>query len=100
MTKKKSDTLEEAVQRQAANLDPAQRQFVLAEFEMYQWNAAKIAQLQEEVDSGEMDASDEGKLLKERHQLVSEQTALFGHIMRWLKGTATEVDEFEKFIAG
>lgn len=94
--------LEAAVKKQAANLDPAQMEFVLAEFETYRWNAGKIAKLQRQLDGEAYDADDvkvEGALLRERHQLVTEQAALFSHIMRWLKGTGVEEeDELGAFI--
>ena len=45
MRKAKGDSrlekLEDAVRKQAGTLDPAQREFVLAEFDMYRWNAER-----------------------------------------------------------
>lgn len=93
--------LEEAVRKQADSLDPAQREFVLAEFETYRWNAAKIEELQGRISSDAHDADElkaEAALVRERHQIITEQTALFGHIMRWLKGTAAEKSELDEFI--
>ena len=98
--------LEEAVRKQADSLDPAQKEFVLAEYETYKWNAAKVDELQERITSlGAGDLEDaiaaakvEAALVRERHQIITEQTALFGHIMRWLKGTAAEQDELDEFI--
>lgn len=96
----KESKLEEAVQKQASSLDPAQREFVLAEYETYKWNAAKIERIQKKIDTGKLDADAEAKQIRERHQLVSEQSALFGHIMRWLKDTGGEESELDKFLAG
>lgn len=93
--------LEEAVKKQADSLDPAQREFVLAEFETYKWNAAKIEELQERINSDPYDEDGlkaEGALVRERHQIITEQTALFGHIMRWLKGTAAEGSPLDEFM--
>lgn len=99
--------LEEAVRKQADSLDPAQREFVLAEFETYKWNAAKVEELQERIESlnGAIEIEDvvaavkaESALVRERHQIITEQTALFGHIMRWLKGTAAEQSELDEFL--
>ena len=99
--------LEAAVRKQADSLDPAQREFVLAELETYKWNAAKVEELQNRIESlkGAENIEDvvaavkaEAALVRERHQIITEQTALFGHIMRWLKGTAAEEDELDKFI--
>lgn len=94
--------LEEAVNNQAQSLDPAQREFVLAEFETFKWNAHKIDEIQERIDADEC-YDDKGKnlesaLIKERHQIVTEQASLFSHIMRWLKGTAVEESEIEAFL--
>ena len=88
--------LEDAVEKQAANLDPAQREFVMAELETYKWNAARIEEIETQLEKGITD--DEGnrqfviedKLYKRRHQLVGEQSSLFSHIMRWLKDTVAE----------
>lgn len=93
--------LEEAVRNQADSLDPAQREFVLHEFETYRWNAEKIGDLQERINSGACDEDGvkvEAALVRERHQIITEQTALFGHIMRWLKGTAAEKSELDEFL--
>ena len=101
---KKNDGLEQAVRKQASNLDPAQKEFVLAEFETYKWNAQRIAQLETELQKMESDSARdlerEGKLFKQRHQLVAEQSSLFSHIMRWLKGTAVEESALDQFING
>lgn len=93
--------LEEAVRNQADSLDPAQREFVLAEFETYKWNSEKIEELQNRINSGAYDEDGlkaEGALVRERHQIITEQTALFGHIMRWLKGTAADKSELDEFL--
>ena len=102
MTENKLEKLQEAVERQAANLDPAQREFVLEELRTYQWNAKKIADLERQIDENphnEDGLKVEGALVKERHQIITEQTALFGHIMRWLKGTNAEQSELESFLS-
>lgn len=101
---KKQNALENAVKKQAANLDPAQREFVLAEFGTYQWNAKRIATLEEQLtnnifdNEGRRDMDAEGQLFRQRHQLVAEQSSLFSHIMRWLKGTAVQESELDKFL--
>lgn len=102
----KTEKLEEAVAKQASSLDPAQREFVLAEFETYKWNAKRIEGLEKQLEKGIVDSEGmhnydaEGKLFRQRHQLVAEQSSLFGHIMRWLKGTASEQSALDAFLEG
>ena len=101
----KTGNLEDAVSKQAANLDPAQREFVMAEFETFKWNAKRIEELEGQLESGIVDAEGihnydaEGKLFRQRHQMVAEQATLFSHIMRWLKGTAVESSELDDFLS-
>lgn len=92
--------LELNVKQQAKNLDPAQREFVLAELKTYMWNKTKIEAIQKQVEGGDLEMDVEKKKIAERHQLVCENSALFGHIMRWLKGTAAEGSELDKFLTG
>ena len=90
--------LEKAINEQAANLDPAQREFVLEQFNIYKWNADKIAELEGILEDGELETNEETKLFKQRHQLVAEQGQLFSHIMRWIKGTASESSPLDEFM--
>ena len=98
------EDLAKAIENQAQSLDPAQREFVMAEFETYCWNAGKIEKIQSAIDSGEVYDEDglkaEAAMLRERHQLVTEQASLFSHIMRWLKGTAAEESKLDAFLSG
>lgn len=102
----KKTSLEQAVKKQADTLEPAQREFVMAEYETYKWNASKIAQLEKQLDEGVIrengthDLDAEAKLFRQRHQLVAEQSSLFSHIMRWLKGTTATESELDQFISG
>ena len=99
------EKLRESVEKQAKNLDPAQRDFVLAEFGTYVWNANHIAELERQLEEGVIDAGGyhnydaEGKLFRQRHQLVAEQSSLFTHIMRWLKGTVAEESALDEFLS-
>jgi len=92
--------LERAVREQADSLDPAQKEFVLAEFRIYRWNAKKIRALEKKLNAGGIDPDVQSKYFRQRHQLVAEQASLFSHIMRWLKGTAAGKSEFDKFLEG
>jgi len=96
--------LEEAVTKQAANLEPAQREFVLDRFRTYKWNEDRITALEKELEDpdvdeeGRRDLDYEGKLFRQRHQLVAEQASLFSHIMRQLKGTGDSGSELDEFM--
>ena len=91
--------LESNVKAQANNLDPAQKEFVLAELKTYMWNKQKIEAIQNGVDGGEMDSAEVKAQLTIRHQLVAENSTLFGHIMKYLKGTMTEESELDSFLS-
>lgn len=101
---RKLDKLKEAVEKQAATLDPAQREFVLEEFGTYEWNAARIEELEKQLEEGVFNGEGdrlydaEAKLFRQRHQMVAEQSTLFSHIMRWLKGTVAEESEIDDFL--
>ncbi|MBR2684323.1 MAG: hypothetical protein IKG18_00900 [Atopobiaceae bacterium] len=102
MRKAKGDSrlekLEDAVRKQAGTLDPAQREFVLAEFDMYRWNAEKIDELQRKIGECDRESlTEEAAMVKERHQLMTEQASMFSHIMRWLKGTSAEQSPLDEF---
>jgi len=96
--------LEKSIEMQAKSLNPAQMGFVLAQFDHYKWNEGRIAELERELEGGVVDSEGyhnydaEGKLFRQRHQLVAEQGTLFSHIMRWIKGTEieekNEIDDF------
>lgn len=95
----------EAIEKQAKSLDPAQHEFVMAQFEHYKWNDSRITELEREIEEGVRDPETgfrdldlEGKVFRQRHQLVAEQGTLFSHIMRWLKGTATNESKLDEFI--
>ena len=92
--------LELNVKAQAKKLDPAQKEFVLAELKTYMWNKQKIEAIQKEVDSGELGVSETKAQLTIRHQLVAENSTLFGHIMKWLNGTTTEESPIDDFLNG
>ena len=103
----RTEKLKNAIEKQAASLDPAQREFVMAELRTYIWNDNRMEELEEQLqggivdpESGIHDLDREGKLFRQRHQIVSEQSALFSHIMRWLKGTAAEKSPLDEFLAG
>lgn len=102
---KKGDKLREAIEKQAATLEPAQHEFVMAHYRTYQWNADKIESLESELEEGVIDPETgrhnyqaEAALFKQRHQLVTQQNTIFSHIMRWLKGTSVSESELDEFL--
>ena len=106
----KTVMLEKALREQADSLDPAQKEFVLAQFDHYKWNEEQIAKIQRQYEEcadldGFEDAAERkarmamrASLFKERHQLVAEQGTLFSHIMRWIKGTAAGKSLLDEFL--
>lgn len=94
----KKDSLTQAVETQSSRLDPAQRGFVKAEFETWKWNRKRIRAIENMVDDGHMGVDEEKRILSERHQLVTENASLFSHIMRNLKNTGDDTDEFTEFV--
>lgn len=84
---------------QAKGIDPVQREFALIELKTYMWNKAKIEELQDEVDNGDLSRTDEKAAISERHQLVTENSALSGHIKKILEGTSAEENELESFLS-
>lgn len=111
----KTDSLEKALSTQAQSLEPAQREFVMAQFEHYKWNELQIDRLQVQYEqaSAAVDAAADadakerkalvdqrGAIFRQRHQLVAEQGTLFSHIMRWIRGTSSERDELDEFLEG
>ena len=101
---KRTNDLESAVRKQAESLDPAQREFVLAEFRTYQWNGDRISKLEtilKAMESDEVrDLDREGKLFRQRHQLVAEQSGLFKSILAQLKGTTASESKLDAFLNG
>ena len=94
-----TDKLEKAVRAQADSLDPAQREFMLAEFRNYQWNAAEIVRIEREVEQGAYeDHVAEKRALGIRHQLVNENASLSTHIMQWLRGTSGGKSDLDAFL--
>lgn len=97
--------LRRSVEKQAASLDQAQYLFVMSEFNTYEWNLRRIREIEMKITplvkqpNAEPLAPDvEKRLIAERHQLVSETTSLYSHIMRQLKDTGGEEDELDAFV--
>lgn len=101
--------LEEAVERQAASLDDAQRELVLSQFATYKWNKARMKQLEDQLkllDSKPMSDASEVKvvlayrksLTAERNQLTTANNSISSKLFMQLKGTGGDADEFDEFL--
>ena len=101
--------LEQAVESQAKNLDPAQYELVMSQFKTYKWNKARMSEIEVRVKMLELHPSDDSKtrkidlaerkqLMAERHQLTVDCNSIATKLFMQLKNTATEVDEFDEFL--
>ena len=66
--------LEQAVEEQAAKLDPASKELVLSQFATYRWNKARMSRIEGLVrmaDAGEPVEGDLRALMAERSQLAA-----------------------------
>lgn len=91
--------LEQAVDSQTEHLDPVRREFVKSEFRAYKWNLGQIKALEKRIND-ENDPDGEKKLVGQRHQLVTENASLFGHIMRHLGDGPEEKSALDSFLSG
>lgn len=92
----KESNLDIAIKKQLASLDPAQAEMVKADVKTWKWNRDRIHDIQGMLDMG----TDEKRsdLINERHKLITENTSLYSHINRALKGTVATEDELDAFI--
>lgn len=94
--------LELAVEKQAKNLDPAQRELVLTQLSTYKWNVQNISRVQDKVTAGGDKLDDQARksYMNERHQCVAENVSISSKLFMLLKGTGDTTDEFDRFMAG
>lgn len=93
----KESNLDIAVKEQVKSLEPAQQEMVKADVKTWKWNRDRIHQIQAILDLG----TDEKRsdLINERHKLITENTSLYSHINRALKGTVSTEDELDAFLS-
>lgn len=71
--------LERAVEQQASNLNPAQKELVMSQFSTYKWNKSRIECIEDSlrvIDSTHLDKEKADMLLGKRDSLVSERNQL------------------------
>lgn len=95
--------LEQAIDKQAGNLDEAQYRLVMAQFSTYDWNRRRIEQIESIIELGEgggrpLDAKARKQLMTERHQLTTDNVSISTKLFMQLKGTSNSEDEFDAFM--
>lgn len=96
----RKSNLDSAFEKQIAALEPTQGEMVKAEMRTWKWNRDRINDIEDALNVGGKEAAERKILIDERHKLISENTSLYSHINRALKGTASSEDELDAFIAG
>ena len=94
--------LEQAVEKQAGELNPAQRELLMSQFDTYKWNKGRIKEIENALNVSklagkEVDPKDRKSLMNERHQLTTANVSISTKLFMLLKGTGAEPDEFESF---
>ena len=100
--------LEQAVEKQADQLDEAQRELVLSQFDTYKWNKNRMRQIESELGLLESRVPMEPKEFKmyiarrksltvERNQLATSNNSISSKLFMQLRGTGGDEDEFDKF---
>lgn len=93
----KESNLDKAVREQLKSLEPAQAEMVKSDVKTWKWNRDRIHSIQDILT---MNADDikRADLINERHKLITENTSLYSHINRALKGTVATEDELDAFL--
>lgn len=104
--------LEVAVEKQAKNLDDAQRELVLSQFSTYKWNKNRMQQIEGQLRLMDMrPPSDDPKIAKielqrrkaltsERGQLTTANNSIASKLFMQLKDTGDNTDDFDAFLKG
>lgn len=100
----KESNLDKAIREQVKSLDGAQAEMVKADVKTWKWNRDRIHDIQDTLSRGATTSEELGNpkwradLINERHKLITENTSLYSHINRALKGTVKTEDELDAFI--
>lgn len=97
--------LEQAVEKQAGELNPAQRELLMSQFDTYKWNKGRIKEIENSLNVAKLagkvvDSKERKSLMNERHQLTTANVSISTKLFMLLKGTGAEPDEFESFFMG
>lgn len=96
----KESNLDKAIKEQLKSLEPAQAEMVKSDVKTWKWNRDRIHTIQDVLDmDGELEEKKRSDLINERHKLITENTSLYSHINRALKGTVSNEDELDAFLS-
>lgn len=93
----KESNLDKAVREQVQSLEPAQAEMVKSDVKTWKWNRNRIHDIQDILDM-DKEVDNRADLINERHKLITENTSLYSHINRALKGTVSTEDELDSFL--
>lgn len=91
--------LDKAFEKQVKNLEGTQSEMVRADMKTWKWNKERIHDIQDMLDMDNIDSKARTDLINERHKLITENTSLYSHINRALKGTEVTEDELDAFLS-
>lgn len=103
--------LEQAIEKQADQLDNAQKELVLSQFATYKWNKDRMRQIENMLALLDNRVPTEGKEFKmyiarrksltaERNQLATANNSISSKLFMQLKNTGGEPDELDQFLNG
>lgn len=104
--------LEQAIEKQAKNLDEAQYELVMSQFSTYKWNRERMKQIEgmfrlmdaipAAKDPKELKAqiAQRKALSTERNQLATANNSIASKLFMQLKDTGGASDEFDAFMRG
>lgn len=103
--------LELAVEKQAGDLQDAQRELVLSQFGTYMWNLGRMRDIEAELEGLDIDVEQDPKVFRnklalkktltvERNQLATANNSISSKLFMQLRGTGGDEDEFDQFLNG
>ena len=103
--------LRQAIEKQADELSDAQKELVLSQFSTYEWNKARMRQIEDIFRMMDLHPASDLKELKaetarrkalssERTQLSNANNSISSKLFMQLKSTGADMDEFDEFLKG
>ena len=103
--------LEQAIEKQAAQLDDAQRELVMSQFSTYKWNKNRMTTIENMLKVIDMRPATDPKEFKmqmarrkaltvERNQLTTANNSISSKLFMQLKNTGDNTDDFDDFLKG